>query len=292
MDNSIDRCNFPTYSPAKQILLSAKSSPAFNISLAVGKHSNDCGPLYVTTSDHHNGAFDMSYVAVSELKTNRTLVSRSGRSPSDEGTDLLDRADADDGDVGQDIDMRQLRHHTKNTLQRILGLIAEAPGLSDTPAGEKIAQDLEYRISLSANISNALFGLTSVPGSMGERLRQLAGALVEMMRGSDQTIRIGVSVRGRCPAQLREGVLRTTHELVGNAVKHGMKGRSTGRIAVRLISDCHGTTLTVADNGGGFSGTPRLGEGLSLARGFADRHGGSLDLYEADGAVATVELPR
>jgi two-component sensor histidine kinase len=234
----------------------------------------------------------MSYVAASELKTNRPLVSRGGRAPFDQGTDLLDRAYADDGDVGQDIDLRQLRHHTKNTLQRILGLIAEAPGLSDTPAGEKIAQDLEYRISLSANISNALFGLTGVPGSMGERLRQLAGALVEMMRGADQIIRIGVSVRGHCPVGLRDAVLRTTHEFVGNAVKHGMKGRSTGRIAVRLISDRHGTTLTVADNGWGFSGTPRLGEGLSLARGLADRHGGLLDLYGGDGTVATLELPR
>jgi two-component sensor histidine kinase len=234
----------------------------------------------------------MSYVAASELNTNRPLVSRGGRSPFDQGTDLLDRADSDDGDIGQDIDLRQLRHHTKNTLQRILGLIAEAPGLSDTPAGEKIAQDLEYRISLSANISNALFGLTGVPGSMGERLRQLAGALVEMMRGPDQIIRIGVSVRGRCPVRLRDAVLRSTHELVGNAVKHGMKGRPAGRIAVRLISDRHGTSLTVADNGWGFSGTPHLGEGLSLARGFADRHGGSLDLYGGDGTVATLELPR
>jgi two-component sensor histidine kinase len=234
----------------------------------------------------------MSYVAASELKTNRPLVSRGGRPPSDQETCLLDDGGVDDGEVGQDIDLRQLRHHTKNTLQRILGLIADAPGLSDTPAGEKIAQDLEYRISLSANISNALFGLTGAPGSMGERLRQLAGALVEMMRDADQIIRIGVSVRGRCPVRLRDTVIRATHELVSNAVKHGMKGRSAGRIVVRLISDRHGTTLTVADNGWGFSGTPRLGEGLSLARGFADRHGGSLDLYGGDGTVATLELPR
>jgi two-component sensor histidine kinase len=233
----------------------------------------------------------MSYIAASEPETNRPLMSRGGRPSFGQGTDLLDRADADDGDVGQDIDLRQLRHHTKNTLQRILGLIAEAPGLSDTPGGEKIAQDLEYRISLSANISNALFGLTGVPGSMGDRLRQLSGALVEMMRGSDQTIRIGVSVRGHCPVPLRDAVIRTTHELVGNAVKHGLKGRSTGRIAVRLTTDRRGTTLTVTDNGWGFSGTPRLGEGLSLARGFADRHGGSLDLYGGDGTMATLALP-
>ncbi len=86
----------------------------------------------------------MSYIAASEPETNRPLMSRGARPAFGQGADLLDRADADDGEFGQEIDLRQLRHHTKNTLQRILGLIAEAPGLSDTPAGEKIAQDLEY----------------------------------------------------------------------------------------------------------------------------------------------------
>jgi hypothetical protein len=84
------------------------------------------------------------------------------RSPFSQATDLLERVEVDEGDAGDDIDLRQLRHHTKNTLQRILGLIAQAPGLCDTPAGEKIAQELEYRIALSANISNALFGLTNM----------------------------------------------------------------------------------------------------------------------------------
>jgi len=232
----------------------------------------------------------MSYVAASELRTNRPPVCR-GRLSFDHGVELRDRTDADDGDAGQDIDLRQLRHHTKNTLQRILGLIAETPGLCDTPAGEKIAQELEYRISLSANISNALFGLTGVPGSMGERLRQLTGAVVDMMRDADQIVRIGVSVRGTCPTGLRDAVLRSAHELVSNAVKHGMKGRPTGRITVRLVSDHDSTTLTVTDNGWGFAGRPRAGEGLSLAGGFAARHGGSLDLDGVDGTVAMLELP-
>ena len=221
----------------------------------------------------------MSYVAASELKTNRPLVSRGGRPSFDQGADLLDRADADDGDAGQDIDLRQLRHHTKNTLQRILGLIAEAPGLSDTPAGEKIAQDLEYRISLSANISNALFGLTGVPRLDGRTATATCRGVGrdDAGRGSDHPDR-RVGAWHIAPSGCATRSFARTHELVGNAVKHGMKGRSAGRIAVRLISDRHGTTLTVADNGWGFSGTPRLGEGLSLARGFADRHGGSLHL--------------
>ena len=126
---------------------------------------------------------------------------------------------------------------------------------------------------------------------MAERLRQLSGAVVDLMRGADQVIRVGVSVRGNCPPALREAVVRSAHELVGNAVKHGMKDRPTGRIAVRLVSDCDTTVLTVTDNGWGFRGTPRCGEGLALASSFAARHGGSLELDGVDGTVATLELP-
>jgi two-component sensor histidine kinase len=231
----------------------------------------------------------MSYVDASVLRTPRPLVSQDERPTFNDGIDLLDRADR--GEAGQDIDLRQLRHHTKNTLQRILGLIATAPGLCDTPAGLKIAQELEYRIALSATISNALFGLTSAPGSIAERLRQLAGAVVDMMRDADQVIRVGVSVRGSCPAILFEAILRTTHELLGNAVKHGMNGRANGRISIRLLTENDCTVLTVADNGWGFAGAPRLGEGLALARSFAERRGGTLDVAGVDGTVATLELP-
>ncbi len=196
-----------------------------------------------------------------------------------------------DSAIGSDIDLRQLRHHTKNTLQRIIGLIGETRGLFDTPEGERLARELEHRICLSATISNALFGLTDAPASMADRLRELAGAIVAMMTGPDQTIRIGVSVRGVCPVHLREPVVRAAHELIGNAVKHGMKGRPSGRISVRLVTDGQVTTLTISDNGWGFKGRPKEGEGLSLARNFATTHGGALTLDGADGAVATLELP-
>jgi two-component sensor histidine kinase len=233
----------------------------------------------------------MSYVAASEVETNRPLVSRHQRPSFSQQVGLRQGGEVEEREREQDIDLRQLRHHTKNTLQRVLGLIAEAPGLCDTPAGAKIAQELEHRISLSASISDALFGLTNAPGSIGDRLRQLAGAVVGLMRDPDQMLRVGVSVRGACPSRLREAVLRTANELLSNAVKHGMKGRSNGRITVRLVSDRDSTNLTVVDNGWGFSGSPRRGEGLSLAHSLAARYGGLLELDGMDGTVATLELP-
>jgi len=233
----------------------------------------------------------MSYVAAFTPNENRRPVSPAHRHPFPRVAATMEMVEAEGEGAGQDIDLRQLRHHTKNTLQRILGLIAEAPGLCDTPEGEKIAQELEYRICLSASISNALFGLTDAPGSMADRLRQLSGAVVDMMRDADQLIRVGVFVRGCCPAGLREAVLRSAHELIGNAVKHGMKGRPSGRIAIRLVTEAHCTTLTVLDNGWGFTGKPRSGEGLSLTRDFAARHGGRLIMDGDDGTVARLELP-
>jgi two-component sensor histidine kinase len=196
-----------------------------------------------------------------------------------------------EAEVPPEIDLRQLRHHTKNTLQRMLALISEVPGLHDTPEGQHLARELQRRIHLSATISNTLFGFTDVPGAMAERLRQLAGAVVDMMGSADQMIRVGVLVRGTCPGYLRQTVIRTAHELIGNAVKHGMQGRPSGRIAVRLVSQDASTTLAVVDNGWGFSGRPREGEGLALARSFAAKHGGVLRLEGADGGAATLELP-
>ena len=228
----------------------------------------------------------MTFVATSSLVARRPLLSPREDDASDAG--VRDRTAAN---PGAEIDLRQLRHHTKNTLQRLLGVIAEIPELRQTPAGEKLARELEHRICLSATISNALFGLTGAPGSMLDRLRQLSGAIVDLMRESDQVIRIGVSVRGCCPAPLREAVLRAANELIGNAVKHGMKGRPNGRVVVRLVSDDNRTVLTITDNGWGFSGKPCQGEGLTLARDFADRHGGTLELDGADGTQATMILP-
>ncbi|WP_158931904.1 ATP-binding protein [Acidisphaera sp. S103] len=233
----------------------------------------------------------MSYVAAFMPNAHRSAVSQGQGQTFPRSDDTMDLAEIEEDGAGQDIDLRQLRHHTKNTLQRILGLIAEAPGLCDTPQGEKLAQELEYRICLSATISNALFGLTDTPGTMADRMRQLAGAVVDLMRAPDQVIRIGVFVRGCCPAGLREDVLRSAHELIGNAVKHGMRGRPQGRIAVRLATDEDCTTLTVLDNGWGFAGKPRSGEGLALTRDFAARHGGSLTMDGMEGTVATLELP-
>jgi two-component sensor histidine kinase len=202
---------------------------------------------------------------------------------------------------GDDLDLRQLRHHTKNALQRLIGLIAETQGLQETPLGSRLAHDLEQRIFLSAAISNALFGLTRAPGSMHQRLESLCRSVVELLADPAQKIHLTVEVTGTCPIAQRVTVLRVAHELVGNAVRHGLHARATGQIDVRLDHARAVTTLMVRDDGWGCEPMAEIGEGLAVAHELSDQFGGTLCLISERGAsdgnvsrrgtLARLELP-
>ena len=112
-----------------------------------------------------------------------------GAAPSDAGSvtswfgDTV-RVPAPGRDTGRDtgvepLEMRQLRHQTKNALQRILGVLMATP----QDAGGAWLEDVGRRVRLSAEISDALFGLTRAPGPMQGRLETLAGAVVALMSG-------------------------------------------------------------------------------------------------------------
>lgn len=193
------------------------------------------------------------------------------------------------------VSFRQLRHHTKNALQRLLSQIESCPGLQRDSAGRALATDLARRILLSATLSDALFGLTAAPGPLATRLDAMTRAVVGMLADDDQEITVEVEVHGDSPEH-SDVLVRVAHELVGNAVKHGMTLRLVGCIAVTVVASDEGVTLTVADDGWGFCGDKlaagRRGEGLRIAQLLARQHGGRFQLRR-DGCqtLATLELP-
>lgn len=192
-----------------------------------------------------------------------------------------------------DCDFRQVRHHTKNVVQQILLQIEHARDMEVTVLGRRLLADLQYRVVLSAQISDALFGITRSPPPMLRRLRLLSDSTIRMLADGIQAIRLDVAVAGDCPAALQQLVLRITHEFVGNAVKHGMHGRVAGTISVRLTSSIDSrTALVVTDDGWGFNGTPDAGEGLTVAGDLAATAGGVISLLRTDVTVAKLELPR
>jgi two-component sensor histidine kinase len=195
-------------------------------------------------------------------------------------------------DLEGDCDVRQLRHHTKNVLQQILLRIADAQELRATVCSRRLLPDLRRRILLSAEISDALFGLTRSPAGMSERLRALGESVIGMLADDMQMIRLEVTVAGDCPESMRQLVLRVAHEFVGNAVTHGMRTRVTGTISVNLATAANGrTTLAVTDDGWGFEGGHYAGDGLKIAGELAASAGGTVTLHRNRVTVAALELP-
>jgi two-component sensor histidine kinase len=205
-------------------------------------------------------------------------------------------------DSPEQLAMRQLRHHTKNALQRLLCQIASCPGLQRDPAGRALAHDLERRIRTSAILSDALFGLTQAPSSLEVRLMTIGRGAVEMMADGDQEIDVTVSIDGLCPPGYDDVLVRVAHELICNAVKHGMHLRLVGKIDVSVDAGKEGVTLCVTDDGWGpclqeVRGEVRRedfrrGDGLRIATLLAEQHGGTLRLSrDRCRTIAQMTLP-
>ncbi len=201
--------------------------------------------------------------------------------------------DAGEGGAADRLSLRQLRHLTANALQQLLNEVAQQGELRSTRAGRRLCEDIERRILLSAALANALFGMTREPGPFPVRLRSLGETVIGLLGDPDQMLSLDVAVEGRCPAVLEEVVLRVAHELLGNAVKHGMYMRLVGRIRVSLASGPRGTRLVVADDGWGSCQRPGHGQGLGLVRALIAPFGGTLDARSGrdGGFTAEVDLP-
>ncbi len=199
---------------------------------------------------------------------------------------LMTRREADDAEVA----MRQLRHQTKNALQRIIAQVARSD-LRATAAGNALADEIERLICLSARVSDALFGFTACPAPFPARLANLCEATVKLVADPEQTIKVNVVVDGSCPPALEATVVKVAHEMVVNAVKHGMHMRLVGQVAVRVRSQGNeATILRVSDDGWGLG--DGAGEGLALMRCLAEREGGRVSIGRADGwTVASLTLP-
>jgi hypothetical protein len=99
-----------------------------------------------------------------------------------------------------------LRHQINNSLQRIIVQCAQT-GLRRTTSGATLADHVQRRIVLSAQISDALFGLTAEPAPIEHRLHSLIDTTVELLSDGTQMIRTEIEVIERCPDQLVPVVL-------------------------------------------------------------------------------------
>jgi two-component sensor histidine kinase len=190
-------------------------------------------------------------------------------------------------------EFRQLRHQTKNALQRIMIQVLETPGLGESWEARRLAHDIARRIELTAAISDALFGFTRSLDPLPARLRSLAESVMALYGDPTQVIRLEVAAQDGWLRSQEDAILRISHELVGNAVKHGMHMRLLGRISIRLAREAGGVAvLSVANDGWRMEEPARFGEGLELVEELARSAGGTVRLRTRPQTMVEVRLPR
>lgn len=236
----------------------------------------------------------MTFLSPTQIQSARRLIAGGEMPEGPNAQDAQEGAPRPEGSAlpSDPVALRQLRHQTKNALQRIIGQVSQHTELRRTRQGRRLIEDVQRRIVLSARISDALFGLTRAPGPLHVRLHALGESMVELLGDPDQVIHLDVTAAGECPAALEGVVLRVAHEFLGNAVKHGMHARIVGRIQLRLHSGEASTRLQVVDDGWGCGAAPVRGEGLDVAEALAGRHDGRVRLRrEGDTTIGELELP-
>jgi hypothetical protein len=117
----------------------------------------------------------------------------------------------------QPLALRQLRHHARNTLKRVLIDTYDFAARTDTSCGRRLLEQLA-RIKLSIEISDALCGTTREPAPFPERFHALCHGLLSLFAEAAQHLRLDISLEGICPLELERAALCATHEFVGNAV--------------------------------------------------------------------------
>ena len=201
---------------------------------------------------------------------------------------------ASDRPSAESNEFRQLRHQTRNALQRILIRVDEVPRLAESREGRRIADDVRRRIVLTAAISDALFGFSERLGPLSARLRLLSESVIALYGDATQTIRLDVAVSDAedLSCGRETAILRIAHELVANAIKHGMHMRLLGRVAVRLAREAGGAlVLSVANDGWRMEEPARFGEGLGLVEELARLEGGELRVRTRPETMIEVRLP-
>lgn len=191
------------------------------------------------------------------------------------------------------VEFRQLRHQTKNALQRITMHVLEASELGVGRKPDDIAREVVRKIELTASISDALFGPRECPGPLPVRLKSLSQGIIALHADSTQHIEIDVTVTGsgKLSCAREDAVLRIVHELVLNAVKHGMYMRLIGRISIQLTITDGGAMLVVENDGWWMTEVPRHGSGLQIVEDLAVAERGDMRIKIRPQTAIEVRLP-
>jgi PAS domain S-box-containing protein len=193
--------------------------------------------------------------------------------------------------------LQEVHHRVKNNLQVVASLInLQARQVSDAAARD-VLEATKQRVQAIALLHEGLYRSSDLASvDLGPYLRGLASDLLRANADPTRDVKLVCEVTGphtNMDSAVPLGLI--VNELVSNALKHAFRGRTSGRVTVRLEQQSHLAALSVADDGCGmpsdFSFERSDSLGLRLVTNLARQLDGELTQTAQGGVTWLLRFP-
>lgn len=191
--------------------------------------------------------------------------------------------------------LAELHHRVKNNLQIISSMLRlQFDGFED-PRIDSVVTRIENRLQAMSAVQELLLEMQDLSEiEMDEYIGRLSDTIGRAHASSYGLITIHLDTSGiQLEASTAVVIGFIVTELLSNALEHAFQRGEAGVVGIELRYHNDGYTLTVTDNGTGFSATGResSGLGLKLVESFVSQINGTFTIGENNGCHAEVRFP-
>jgi two-component sensor histidine kinase len=175
----------------------------------------------------------------------------------------------------QELLLREVNHRAKNNFSMVISLLAlQRQNTLDVAAREALAT-AALRVRALAQANDNIYSNTDGVVDLKPYISALCDAISTAVLSPAGVMLICESAPVKMERDRAVAIGLIINELLLNAAKHAFKGRTRGQIAVRLDDQTTDLTLSVSDDGIGFSQEVREGAlGKKLIQALCARAGG------------------
>jgi PAS domain S-box-containing protein len=205
--------------------------------------------------------------------------------------DATARKRAEQAESRQRMLLGELNHRVKNNMQVLQSLLGIAARQAGSAEAREVLEEASGRVTAMAAAQRVLY---TTPDATRFNARDFLNTICESTKQTfPQVLDIDCdadSVELSNDAAMPLALI--ANELLTNAVKHGLNGRSAGTIRVRLTRENDSFLLYVEDDGPGFhlQSVQRRSSGLALVQGLARQLRGEFDVTRTPATRCSVRF--
>ena len=204
---------------------------------------------------------------------------------------LVDVSERKQAETQQRVLLNELNHRVKNNMQMLQVLLEAGARRAESSEAREVLGEASNRIMAMAAAQRVLY---TTPDAARFNAHDFLNAVCETAK---QTFPQEIEIDYHADAmQLSNDAAMPlaliANELLTNAVKYGLNGRTTGRIRVRLRREDDSFLFYVEDDGPGFDlqSVQRRSSGLKLVQGLARQLGGKFEVTRTSSTRCSVQF--